>query len=147
MLRQFLIGSAVCILARLDGVVGLTQESSSRRGFLKRAPAAAFLSGTFFLLNINENDSLSGPQAAGAYERRDVGDDSRSGLTAAMNDQAEKTNNRLEASGFALDTREEEQARLSDALSSFSYESSTSSSKKTGKGSSKGKPSTDSKSK
>lgn len=48
---------------------------------------------------------------ANAYERRDVGDESRSASTAAMNEQAYKTNTRLEASGFKLDTREEEQVR------------------------------------
>jgi hypothetical protein len=37
--------------------------------------------------------------------------------------QAKKTNARLEASGFKLDTKEEEASRLSDAMSSFSYDS------------------------
>ena len=58
-----------------------------------------------------------------AYERRDVGGEGRSATTAAMNEQAYQTNNRLEKEGFKLDTREEEQARLSDAMSSFSYDS------------------------
>jgi len=62
---------------------------------------------------------------ASAYERRDVGDDGRSAATAAMNTQAFETNNRLEKSGFKLDTREEETAKLSSALSSFSYDSSS----------------------
>ena len=86
--------------------------------------------------------SLSSPVLA--YERRDVGDETRSAATAAMNEQAYRTNNRLEQSGFKLDTREEEQARLSAAMASFSYDASTSK-KKTGYGTSSGKYSTDSK--
>lgn len=70
-----------------------------------------------------------GPQAAAAYER-DVGaDGTRSSTTAAMNIQAKQTNARLEKDGFKLDTKEEEKARLADAMSSFSYESSSSSGK------------------
>lgn len=70
---------------------------------------------------------------ASAYERRDVGDPkTRSPATAAMNEQAYQTNNRLEASGFKLDTREEEQARLSSAMASFSYDTATASKKQTG---------------
>ncbi|KAL3917949.1 MAG: hypothetical protein SGARI_007589 [Bacillariaceae sp.] len=64
------------------------------------------------------------PQSASAYERRDVGDpNSRSATTAAFNEQAYQTNNRLEREGLKLDTREEEQAKLSEAMKSFSYES------------------------
>jgi hypothetical protein len=40
-----------------------------------------------------------------------------------MNMQAKDTNSRLEKGGFKLDTKEEEQSRLSSALSSFSYDS------------------------
>jgi hypothetical protein len=43
--------------------------------------------------------------------------------------QAQKTNERLERSGFRLDTKEEEAARLSDALGSYSYEPSGSGTK------------------
>lgn len=66
-----------------------------------------------------------GPLAANAYER-DVGDENRSPETYAMNLQAKKTNARLEASGFKLDTKEEEASRLSDAMGSFSYDDSMS---------------------
>lgn len=69
---------------------------------------------------------LAFSSSTSAYERRDVGDGNRSPATAAMNEQAYRTNNRLEASGFKLDTREEEQERLSNALASFSYDDSTS---------------------
>ena len=77
--------------------------------------------------------AISYPNLANAYERRDVGDPkTRSAATAAMNEQAYLTNNRLEASGFKLDTREEEQAKLSSAMASFSYDASTSSKKQSG---------------
>ena len=65
------------------------------------------------------------PAAANAYER-DVGGASRSPEQAAFNLQARETNARLEREGFKLDTKEEEAARLSEALSSFSYDASTS---------------------
>lgn len=70
---------------------------------------------------------------ASAYER-DVGGTERSAETAAFNIQAKKTNARLEKDGFKLDTKEEEQARLSDAMASFSYESSTSGKKQNSRG-------------
>lgn len=78
------------------GIVSVRSLSHSkpRRVFLK----TAFAVGSF-------------AARADAYERRDVGDESRSAATAAMNDQAYRTNSRLEASGFKLDTREEEQVR------------------------------------
>mmetsp|Transcript_26136 Transcript_26136/g.61383 ORF Transcript_26136/g.61383 Transcript_26136/m.61383 type:complete len:135 (+) Transcript_26136:158-562(+) len=73
----------------------------------------------------------STPSIAEAYERRDVGaDGSRSADTYAFNEQAFKTNNRLEAQGFQLDTREQEKAKINAAMASFSYESATSSKKK-----------------
>eukprot|EP00546_Thalassionema_frauenfeldii_P006189 CAMPEP_0178922342 /NCGR_PEP_ID=MMETSP0786-20121207/16097_1 /TAXON_ID=186022 /ORGANISM="Thalassionema frauenfeldii, Strain CCMP 1798" /LENGTH=67 /DNA_ID=CAMNT_0020596689 /DNA_START=261 /DNA_END=464 /DNA_ORIENTATION=- len=50
-----------------------------------------------------------------------------------MNEQAYLTNNRLEASGFKLDTPEEEAEKLSNALSSFSYDTTEKSSKKSGR--------------
>ena len=95
-------------------------SKSSRRAFLNQSGlAGAFAFGLV-------------PGAAQAYERRDVGaEGSRSAETYAYNLQAYKTNNRLEAEGFKLDTREEEQARLSAAMSSFSYDSATNT-KKTG---------------
>jgi hypothetical protein len=40
-----------------------------------------------------------------AYERRDVGDETSSGETKAMNDQAFETNNRLERDGLVLEVR------------------------------------------
>jgi hypothetical protein len=112
--------------------------TSSRRAFLSRVPIVAAGSGAAFLLNVDHETNCGcvscqlGISPASAYERRDVGGSDRSAATAAMNDQAYQTNNRLEQSGFKLDTREEEQARLSSALSSFSYDSTASSGKKTG---------------
>lgn len=101
-------------------VDALSQEPATRRNFLKSAPATAFVLSSLV------------SEKAFAYERRDVGGVDRSAITAAMNEQAYQTNNRLEASGFKLDTREEEQERLSNALSSFSYDGSTQKKKQTG---------------
>ena len=77
------------------------------------------------------------PPAASAYER-DVGGKDRSADTAAMNAQAKETNARLEKSGFNLDTKEEEEARLSSALSSFSYDGNSSAGKSSQKTAGKG---------
>ena len=99
-------------------VQGLSLEATTRRSF--------FQTPTAFVLS-----SMLVSEHASAFERRDVGDESRSAITAAMNEQAYQTNNRLEASGFKLDTREEEQQRLSNALASFSYDV-TASKKQTG---------------
>lgn len=68
------------------------------------------------------------PPSAMAYEVREVGGADRSATTAAFNIQNQKTYERLEKSGFPLDTRADEQARLADALSSFSYPAASSSS-------------------
>eukprot|EP00594_Rhizosolenia_setigera_P017030 CAMPEP_0178958768 /NCGR_PEP_ID=MMETSP0789-20121207/11843_1 /TAXON_ID=3005 /ORGANISM="Rhizosolenia setigera, Strain CCMP 1694" /LENGTH=202 /DNA_ID=CAMNT_0020641545 /DNA_START=35 /DNA_END=643 /DNA_ORIENTATION=+ len=64
---------------------------------------------------------FSRPMNVNAFYERDVGGDNPSPETAAFNIQARKTNARLEAEGFPLDTKEEEAKRLSDAMSSFSY--------------------------
>jgi hypothetical protein len=77
------------------------------------------------------------PPAASAYER-DVGGKDRSADTAALNLQAKETNARLEKSGFKLDSREEEEARLSSALSSFSYDGNSSAGKSNQKTAGKG---------
>lgn len=113
----------VCFLT-WDGLVsGLAQNS--RRVFFKQTAGGALGFSLSNLLNSNE---------AIAYPRRDVGSDSaRSAETAAMNEQAYLTNNRLEASGFRLDTPEEEAEKLSNALSSFSYDNTKKSSKKSGR--------------
>mmetsp|Transcript_28605 Transcript_28605/g.42291 ORF Transcript_28605/g.42291 Transcript_28605/m.42291 type:complete len:157 (+) Transcript_28605:49-519(+) len=102
-------------------VSGLAQNS--RRAFLlKQTTAAAF---GFSLPGIvHSNEAI-------AYPRRDVGSEgSRSAETAAYNEQAYLTNNRLEANGFKFDTPKEEEEKLSSALSSFSYDSNVQSSKK-----------------
>ena len=77
------------------------------------------------------------PPAASAYER-DVGGKDRSADTAALNLQARETNARLEKGGFKLDTKEEEEARLSSALSSFSYDGNSSAGKSNPKTAGKG---------
>lgn len=63
-----------------------------------------------------------GAEVAHAYERRDVGGSDRSPETAAMNEMAYRTNNRLESAGFRLDTAAEQSASLTSALSGMSYE-------------------------
>jgi hypothetical protein len=119
-------GGATLLCLLLASVEGLSGEAVSRRILLKTTIASGAAS---LFLNVD---------AASAYDRRDVGDPStRSAATSAMNDQAFKTNNRLEQQGFKLDTPEEEQARILKEMSSFSYDDATS--KKSGK--SKGKDS------
>ena len=120
---------------------GAASSSSSRRTFVTQAVGFA---GASFLgwLSSGTQCNLAGqhgpgckcvscgaaasfglrPPSANAYER-DVGGKDRSADTAALNLQAKETNARLEKSGFKLDTKEEEEARLSSALSSFSYDS------------------------
>ena len=99
----------------------LTIPEVSRRNMLKTTIVSGFAS---FAIGVSD---------ASAYPRRDVGDPAiRSAATSAMNDQAYKTNNRLEQQGFKLDTFEEEQARLNSAMASFSYDDATSKKKKSG---------------
>jgi hypothetical protein len=115
-----------------------TQPATSRRSFLSKAPLVAGAFGAGMLLRHDGDCSCRqcafGPEPAVAYERRDVGGDDRSPEQAAFNEQAFKTNNRLEKDGFKFETKEEEAATLSAAMSSFSYpEESKKSSKKSAK--------------
>lgn len=111
--------------------------SDSRRDFLRKQAGTATVA-VFGLLPV--------VQSASAYERRDVGGEDRSAITAAFNEQAYQTNNRLEREGFKLDTREEEQAKLSAAMASFSYEESNTPKRKSGYGGSTTAAATSSKS-
>jgi hypothetical protein len=127
MVRFLLATNIFFLLLGACNVVSLSlDDPSPRRRFLEKLNHGTGLS-LIAVAGLLEN-----PQKAVAYERRDVGGADRSAITAAYNEQAFLTNNRLEASGFHLDTREEEKTRLSDAMASFSYESATTSSKKTG---------------
>lgn len=72
-----------------------------------------------------EKLSCSSYHALYFKDDRDVGGKTMSPTTAAMNIQAKETNSRLERSGFKLDSKEEEGNRLNSALSSFSYDAST----------------------
>ena len=131
-MRQIRLVTAISyFLMTVETVLSLAQNAGSRRDFLRHVPAVALATGVSFFPSIDHDESnsesnlkLGFPKAA-AYERRDVGDETRSAATAAMNEQAYKTNNRLEQSGFKLDTREEEKAKISEAFTSFSYESAT----------------------
>jgi hypothetical protein len=61
------------------------------------------------------------PPRAAAYERRDVGDETRSAEQAAYNLQAYETNSRLERQGLKLETQAEQKASLTAALAEYSY--------------------------
>ena len=119
----------LCLLGAIRYVSCLSQGCNTRRALLNRVPAAVAAFGMTFLLNFDHGSKYGcticqvGPQSASAYEMREIGDSDRSALTEAMNRQAYETNNRLDRSGFKLDSPEEEKARLSYALSSFSYDS------------------------
>jgi hypothetical protein len=135
----------------LPGVLGLSNNngnkmSLARRAFLVKFPASAATlaigttMGQFFSLeSTNQGDHSQAcncdkcvtnkswfsfrPPSASAYEPRPVGGDNPSPVIASFNIQSAKTYDRLEKDGFSLDTREEESARLSEALSSFAYPS------------------------
>jgi hypothetical protein len=95
---------------------------STRRQFAKVAAAA------FPALFVATSPQLAPGRGGGqaiAYERRDVGGNDRSPETAAMNEVAYRTNNRLEKAGFPLETAAEQSASLTSALSGMSYEAST----------------------
>jgi len=120
MIQRSLVFLFLFVIASLSDV-GAMVTTSSRRTFLNQVEVTGA-----FILGLT-------PATAEAYERRDVGSEgSRSASTYAFNEQAFKTNNRLEAEGLKLDTLEEEKAKLTAAMASFSYESSTSTKKKTG---------------
>lgn len=139
----------------VSGLAAPQKNASTRRDFVARVPALVGSSVAFgWFANMEGHDANCqcggctsghaancqcgncgisyGPPAASAYER-DVGGTDRSATTAAFNAQAKQTNARLEKDGFKLDSKEEESARLADAMASFSYESSTGT-KQSGKG-------------
>jgi hypothetical protein len=103
------------------------QDATSRRLFLSRAPLVASAVGAGWLLRHDDSCGCpscvaAGPAPALAYERRDVGGADRSPEQEAYNEQAYKTNNRLERDGFKLDTAEQQSATLTAALSDYSYD-------------------------
>lgn len=109
------------------------EEATTSFGLIASSTSVGWFGGTHVENSNHDHEctcggcSISfGPSPASAYERRDVGGDNRSATTAALNIQAAETNARLEASGFKLDSREEEASRLSAGLASFSYDSASS---------------------
>jgi hypothetical protein len=123
---QFFKVTTILFLLRLElCVFSLSRHHSLRRRELLHISNEEKVLSFMFVAGL-----LEAPQSAVAYERRDVGGADRSPTTAAFNEQAFLTNNRLEASGFKLDTREEEKTRLAEAMASFSYESASPVSKK-----------------
>ena len=97
--------SVLTVLCLLCRPVCSWSASDTRRSFLAKIPAAVVVVGP----------------AAHAYDA-EVGGRFRSAETSALNSQAKETNSRLERDGFKLDSREEEAAKISSALGSFSYE-------------------------
>jgi hypothetical protein len=73
------------------------------------------------------------PPRAVAYERRDVGDETRSAEQAAYNLQAYETNSRLERQGLKLETQAEQKASLTAALAEYTYTPATTSNSSTRK--------------
>ena len=140
MIRLGLTSLTLACLAK-DGYGWSTlQGSVSRRAFVSSASVA-----TAFVLQNNIHSECpsccnclscrlrsSLIQPANAYERRDVGGNDRSAATAALNEQAYETNNRLEKSGLKMESAEEQSAALTAALSDFSYDASPNKSSKNG---------------
>lgn len=118
-----------------------SENHSSRRNFLQKFTVAssAFALGGSLNLELHDADDYGctcqacrrnfsfGVRDARAYEKRNVGGDNPSAATYAMNEQALKTNNRLEAQGYKLQTEAEQTAEAKSFLSSYSYNADVSS--------------------
>jgi hypothetical protein len=120
--------------------VGAAAVVTNRRAALFSA-AAGIATAVAVVGQVQQKESLVPPlftpPAAWAYERRDVGDETRSAESAAYNIQAYETNNRLEREGMKLETQAEQKASLTAALAEYSYApTTTSTNKKDGRGSS-----------
>ena len=113
------------------------QQVNMRRAFLAKTVTTAVTSalalGVRHGLNCNCVSCLMGVEPANAFYEREAGDETSSAVTKALNAQARLTNARLEASGFPLDSKEEEDEKIREAFKNFSYEP-TSSSKVQNKG-------------
>eukprot|EP00554_Chaetoceros_debilis_P004960 CAMPEP_0194090250 /NCGR_PEP_ID=MMETSP0149-20130528/38213_1 /TAXON_ID=122233 /ORGANISM="Chaetoceros debilis, Strain MM31A-1" /LENGTH=159 /DNA_ID=CAMNT_0038774441 /DNA_START=128 /DNA_END=607 /DNA_ORIENTATION=+ len=118
-----------------------TAVSSSRRSFFGKAAAvsAGLVVSTARVEEKGHGDDcpcipcgvMYGPSPAMAYEKDpSIEDDGRSADYYAKMLQQKKTMARLEESGYALDTKEEEDAKISNAFASFSYDANMSSDKK-----------------
>jgi hypothetical protein len=111
------------LAARNTNTPSAQQQQQARRTFLARGVSAgAAAVATVFGATCTNGVSTDGTgcrcgdgiyrgcgggsfMAANAYERRDVGGESASAETKAMNIQASETNNRLERDGFKLEVR------------------------------------------
>jgi len=107
-------------------------SSASRRTFLSSVPstAAGLAFGTF--VNVNHGASCSCGKCSFGFGPVEVKAEPASNMNLspdfyAQDLEAKRTLSRLEKKGFKLDTEEERTIRLNDALSSFSYDSATSS--------------------
>ncbi|GMI04086.1 hypothetical protein TrRE_jg3989 [Triparma retinervis] len=106
--------TAACLFALGQGYQ--PTALTSRRTFTKASAASFILTPT---LASGADSSLKEQK----YTRPPGSENAA--VSAAFQAQADLTNERLRKSGFKLDTEAESSARLSSALSSFSYESAT----------------------
>jgi hypothetical protein len=133
-MARLIFACSLCVV-----VTALSQQesTSSRRAFLGRLPVAASAISMAGVISAGQQQHAGncrcdtcqfsfGVCPAGAYERRDVGGDTRSAETAALNEQAYQTQSRLEKEGFKIETEAEQKASLTAALSDYSYSPSTS---------------------
>lgn len=113
-----------------------SEQNSSRRNVLQKfaLTSSAFVLGGSLNLDSLHDDGCAcrtclkiGIRHVNAYEKRNVGGDNPSAATYAMNVQALKTNNRLEAQGYKLQTEDEQTAEAKSFLSSYSYNADVSS--------------------
>ena len=142
--------AALCVFTGAATAYNTAAQASSRRAFLPRtagaaaATALAWEGGHATGCNcsncngvhepgctcLNCSGFAFGPEPAAADEGRAIkGNGTTESIEAAYLIQEKETNARLKASGYKLDTREEEAARLSAAMSSFSYDSNSSTGK------------------
>ena len=111
-------------LSSLSSSARHQQTAQHRRAFLEISTRRVIIATAPFLVATATTTTA----AANAYERRNVGGEGRSPETAAMNEQAYQTSNRLEQQGFKVESLEEQKATLSAALSDYSYDNNRSSS-------------------
>ena len=124
----------LCSAININAMVAPSKNSNLhckknvRRAFIAKAFTSVVSSAAVFGVgHVNDHRCncaiCIGGNVANAYYQSDAGDETSSALTKAFNAQAKLTNSRLEAQGFPLDTKEEEEERIRNAFQSFSYES------------------------
>mmetsp|Transcript_6011 Transcript_6011/g.12600 ORF Transcript_6011/g.12600 Transcript_6011/m.12600 type:complete len:146 (+) Transcript_6011:50-487(+) len=104
------------------------KTTEPRRAFISKLISASCPGVVLIFSPSNSNARESGSENAGSEN---------ASITAAFNDQASKTNSRLQSGGFKLDTKEEEDKKIKDGLASFKYDDAVSQKSSAGKGYSK----------